>query len=77
MLTCKEITKAMASDELADAGWRRRLEARFHLLMCRHCRRYAAQLHRISKAAKALLGGQDEDPVTLNRLTRSILDPLP
>ncbi len=34
------------------AGWRERLAVRFHLLRCRHCRRYMAQLRAIGAAAE-------------------------
>ncbi len=38
------------------AGWRERLAVRFHLLRCRHCRRYRAQLRAIGAAARNLWG---------------------
>jgi anti-sigma factor ChrR (cupin superfamily) len=44
MLTCRQLVKE--SDQLlaGELSWRRRLSIKFHLLMCRHCRRYIAQL---------------------------------
>ncbi len=51
MLSCKDIAGLAARDELSEAGWRGRLAARLHLLMCQHCRRYAAQLRIIGQAA--------------------------
>ena len=42
MLTCKQVSKEIASEEL-DAAWKRRLGVRSHLLMCRHCRGYSAR----------------------------------
>ncbi len=38
------------------AGWRERLAVRFHLLRCRHCRRYMAQLRAIGAPARNLWG---------------------
>lgn len=74
MLTCKQVSKEIASEEL-DAAWKRRLGVRSHLLMCRHCRGYAAQLRVIGAAARELFGRrQEEDQITLRRLERAILE---
>ena len=77
MLTCRELTRMIASEELAEAGWRRRLVVRFHLAMCRYCRRYAAQLRAIAEATRKLLEGGEADPTRLDRLERAILGPSP
>ena len=55
MPSCREIARMVASDELTDAGWVRRLSVRFHLLMCRHCTRYAAELRAIGASARNAL----------------------
>ncbi len=73
MLSCKEVTSKIASEEFAEAGWRQRLGVRLHLLMCRHCRRYATQLRSLGELARNLWGSGFEDPDTLKRLERSIL----
>lgn len=73
MLTCQELTRIIASDEFADAGWGRRLAIRLHLFLCRYCRRYAAQLRAIKELARKHLGGGEPDPVTRDRLSRCIL----
>ena len=72
MLSCAELARIVASEELADSGWRRRAGISFHVLMCRHCRRYVNQLRTIAKAARLKLDGQT-DPDTLSRLERAIL----
>ncbi len=76
MLTCKEVSRGIASDELERAGWGRCLAVRLHLLMCRHCRRYAAQIRAIGAAAKSLFERQEADVGTLKRLEKAILDNL-
>ncbi len=73
MLNCKDVTRKIASDEFREAGWRERLVVRFHLFMCRHCRRYAAQLRAIGAAARELCRPLSQDPSTLERLERQIL----
>ena len=73
MLSCKETARILASDALEDLAWGRRLALRVHLLMCRHCRRYARQLRAIGAAARRLWGEESMDPSTLERLERGIL----
>ena len=73
-MTCKAVAKAVAQDELDTGTWRRRLALRFHLLRCRHCRRYAAQIRAIGAAVHSLLREQGEDPKVLARLERAILN---
>ncbi len=65
----------VASDELAAAGWARRLSVRLHLLMCRHCTRYAAQLRAIGASARKALHPSEPPRATLQRLERGILGP--
>jgi hypothetical protein len=77
MLKCKEVTRAIAGDELATADWRRRLSVRLHLLVCRHCRRYARQLRIIGEAARHVFGSTTPDSPSRQRLRRSILDRIP
>ena len=74
MVSCKELTRKIASDEFADAGWKERLAIRLHLLGCQHCRGYAAQLRAIGAAARNLLGSRSQDPSALERLERQILE---
>ncbi len=77
MLNCKEVTRKLASCEWEEASWGQRLAIRFHLVMCRHCRRYAAQLRAIRDAARNLWGPGSEDSDTLDRLEGQILGRLP
>ncbi len=73
MLTCKDAAKAIGQDKWRTASWWRRLALRVHLLMCRHCRRYAAQIRAIGTAARRLFREQGEDPKALERLQERIL----
>ncbi len=74
MTSCKDVTFKIASDEFREAGWRGRLAVRLHLFLCRHCRRYAAQLRVIGAAARELCGPRSQDTSTLERLERQILE---
>lgn len=77
MITCKEVSKSIASDQLATAGWRRRLAVGIHLLRCRHCRRYADQMRALGAMARQHISGKPIDFGARERLRQSILDRLP
>lgn len=79
MLSCKEVTRKITSEEVAEGSWWQRFQVRLHLLMCHHCRRYAAQLRAIGRAAQSLWGArpENEDPDTLKRLEAAILKGVP
>ena len=74
MLCCREVARQIASDGFKEANLSQRLWVRLHLLMCRHCRRYAVQLHSIDETARNLWGPHTEDPSTLERLERDIIE---
>ncbi len=73
MLTCKDVATAIGRDEWRAAPRWRRLALRLHLLMCPHCRRYAAQIRAIGRAARGLIRAQGENPKTLERIKNTIL----
>ncbi len=73
MLTCKEVSRTIASDGLAEAGLRRRLAIQIHLWMCRYCRRYATQMRQLGDLARGMFQERSEDPETLARLQNQIL----
>ena len=62
MLTCKEVARTVSSEDIEQIGWRNRLAVRFHLLMCRHCRRYTEQMHALGDAARGVFQQPPEDP---------------
>ncbi len=76
MPTCKDVATAIGQDDLRAVPWWRGLALRLHLLMCRHCRRYAAQIRAIGTAARSLLREHGEDPQVLARLRETILSRL-
>jgi len=77
MLTCQDVSRSIAADELTTAGWHRRVSIRFHLLMCRHCRRYSRQIEAIGAATRRILGKAPLNPESRERLRSSILDRIP
>jgi hypothetical protein len=74
VLNCREVSRLVSSDELATVGAVKRLRARFHLLICRECRRYAEQLRIIGAAARDKVRSLVRDRETITRLEQSILD---
>jgi predicted anti-sigma-YlaC factor YlaD len=74
MLRCNEVAAIVGSGELDEAGWRRRLSVRLHLMMCRHCRRYARQIAALGELTRKLVGREAE---TRDELERRILESIP
>ncbi len=74
MPNCEEVARLVASDELADAVWSDRALVRLHLLMCRHCRGYAAQLRAIGAAARDRWDLGAADRAAFEKLQNSILE---
>jgi len=50
MLKCNEVPVEVSLALDDDLPLRRRIGLRFHVLMCRHCRRYLRQARRLAKA---------------------------
>ena len=73
MLTCKEVSTSISSDRLERSGWWHRLEVRMHLLICRYCRRYAAQIRTVNAATRGLLESTASDCESVEKLEGSIL----
>jgi anti-sigma factor ChrR (cupin superfamily) len=76
MLSCKEVATSISSGRLERSGWWHRLEVRLHLLMCRYCRRYAAQIRAVNAAASGLLENAVPDREAAAKLESSILGSL-
>jgi len=82
LLTCKEVARTVSSEDIDQIGWRNRLAVRFHLLMCRHCRRYTEQMQALGDAARSVFQHPPEDPSSpetpenLAKLQSDILDRL-
>ena len=77
MPTCREVSRAVAAGEVEVAGVWRRIGIRLHLLLCRHCRRYAAQLRALGEAAGQALSEEAEDRARIARLCDAILGDSP
>jgi anti-sigma factor ChrR (cupin superfamily) len=52
MPSCREVADKLAEGELENLPWHTRLLLRWHLSMCEHCRRFAAQIELIGKALR-------------------------
>ena len=61
MLSCRDVTRKLGSEEAAESSSWLRLQIRLHLLMCRHCRRYARQLRGIAAGVRAWMRLRDAD----------------
>ncbi len=64
MLTCKEVSRAMASDAMRNAPLVVRLQLRAHLMICDRCRAFAEELRVIgATVGLASSGGEPNDSV--------------
>jgi len=54
MIRCKEVATLLSMDQLTTQSVWRRLAVRVHLMMCRHCRRFARQLALLQQMALEL-----------------------
>ncbi len=54
MMSCREATRLLSEAQDHPLPWRQRLGLRLHLLMCRLCARYAAQLRFLRRALRRL-----------------------
>jgi len=54
MINCREATRLISQSMDVKLPWHRRLAMKVHLLYCVWCRRYAAQLQFLRKAAREL-----------------------
>ncbi len=54
-------------------GWGRRLSIHVHLLMCRHCNRYASQLRALGSSIRVLFATSSDEKQRLRNLERKIL----
>ena len=76
MMTCKEVARLVASEELAEVSWTRRVAARMHFLLCRHCRNYSGQIDSMGRMAREGWGSS-EDRVDEERIEADILSRIP
>ncbi len=72
MLRCNEVAMILASDQLQDAGWMRRLSLRMHLAMCRRCRRYAKQIALLGDQARRMWTATAADESALQRIEETL-----
>jgi len=73
MLKCNEVSRLLASGEAEELGWWHKLQLRMHLLLCTHCRRYAAQLKNLGCMVRKVWGPSLEDRRLLRQLESDIV----
>ena len=74
MLKCSEISRLVAADEIEEFGFMKRMEMKFHLFMCKHCRNYVAQIRAIGRGARNLADADEPDPGNLAKIEKKICD---
>ena len=61
MIRCREVATLLSTDQVASQPVSRRIAVRLHLMMCRHCRRFARQLTLLTQAAVNLAARFDSE----------------
>lgn len=73
MLMCNDVHHLVASGEVDELGWMRRVELKLHLLMCNHCRRYVDQMAALGRGIRDLLRRHEAEPGQLHRMENQIV----
>lgn len=55
-LNCKEVTRLLAMSHVEDLSASRRLQVRFHLMICYVCRTYERQMRHLAVAFREWMG---------------------
>jgi hypothetical protein len=76
MLKCNDLSRLVAADEIEEFGFMQRVELKFHLFMCRHCRNYVAQIRSIGQGARDLAAESAPDDEQVQHLEKKICDHL-
>ncbi len=76
MLKCKDLSRLVAAEEIEELGFMGRMELKFHLFMCQHCRNYVAQIRCIGQGARDLAAESAGDEQQVQRLEKKICDHL-
>jgi anti-sigma factor ChrR (cupin superfamily) len=78
MLRCKDVSTLIATDGLDRAPWPRRVAVALHLMMCRHCRRFARNIKALKRATRAIgKAFEAEVPADLEQKLRRRLEVQP
>jgi hypothetical protein len=83
MLNCKDMTKLISDSLEHPVSFRRRMEMRLHIMMCRLCRTFRENSVLLRKVSRSLPGSDvpdaksasDADTAPLNGLASSELSP--
>lgn len=79
MLTCKDVSRDLASEPLGSATFGRRLAVRFHLVMCANCRAFAREMELLGAAARRVVSSIESltpDDAAASRLHERLRGPL-
>lgn len=71
MLTCREVARLVASGDTVRRSTMSRALVRLHIMMCRHCRRYEAELQALGQAVR-MEYPEEVDPERIARLQARI-----
>jgi len=65
MITCKEATFLISKEQQDKLSFAEKMQLKFHLLMCKYCRRFADQMNFMTKAIRKMKERVDEKGVDI------------
>ena len=74
MLKCKDVSQILSRD--VDVTFIRRLEIHFHLLICKHCRKFSKQIQILKISAKKFMSTKsiEINPTTITKIEDQMID---
>ncbi len=72
MLKCRDLSQLVAADEIEEFGFMKRMELKFHLFMCRHCRNYVAQIRSLGQGARDIASADGPGQDQLEKIEKKI-----
>jgi len=61
MLSCQSASRLVSQSLDRPLHWQEKLALRFHLAICRHCRRFVKQLNQLQSAVKTMMQRTEAD----------------
>ena len=61
MITCKQVSKALAENRIHELPWHKRLGLKLHIKLCFVCGKANTQIVQLQNGIKKMLDREDED----------------
>ncbi len=76
MITCKQVSKALAENRIHELPWHKRLGLKLHIKLCFVCGKANTQIVQLQNGIKKMLDREDDDLYVSVRLSDEAKDNL-